>query len=349
MKKIFLAVVSVATAFMVSAQYKAPQIIANGGYHTHASSGSKNTMSALKAAQKAKFYGSECDVNLTKDGEVLVVQSGWHPNKKANPKADVQRSTKAKILEVPYANGEKVCTLLSENGFQYTSHCFHQDMIEPDEHSVGSAIMHYEHDCDLVIGVGSGVINDIGKIVSASITFNGKLPKKAVNQAYEALMDAYQQDFYEGNYTTTGSSTPSSVSQTNYEKYEGNFNRYLIAKALNGKEGTVKDAKAAVRVMAEDAVKEIMYVYILTDMVEEAWDTELSLTKQEKKDFADYLEYYAYQMSLYGQTFTYNLEDAYNGAQFDKTMEFLLTSEETTDAESGIEYDKYTHITYTGK
>ena len=65
------------------------------------------------------------------------------------------------------AAGEQVCALLSENSFKYTSHCFQQDMIEPDEHSVGSAIMHYEHDCDLVIGVGSGVINDIGKIVSA--------------------------------------------------------------------------------------------------------------------------------------------------------------------------------------
>ena len=182
----------------------------------------------------------------------------------------------------------------------------------------------------------------------STVTFN-KLPKKAVNQAYEALMDSYQQDFYEGKYTTTGSSTTSSVSQTNYEKYEGSFNRYLIAKVLNGKEGTVKDAKAAVRVMAEDAVKEIMYIYILNEMVETAWGEELSLTKQEKKDFADYLEYYAYQMSLYGQSFTYNLEDAYNGAQFDKTMEFLLTSEEATDAESGIKYDSYKNIKYTGK
>ena len=111
MKKIFLAVVSVATAFMVSAQYKAPQIIANGGYHTHASSGSKNTMSALKAAQKAKFYGSECDVNLSKDGKVLIVASGWHPNKKANPKADVQRSTAEKMLDIPFANGEYISTL----------------------------------------------------------------------------------------------------------------------------------------------------------------------------------------------------------------------------------------------
>ena len=112
MKKIFLAVLAVATAFTVSAQqYKAPQVVANGGYHKHASSGAKNSMSALKAALKLKIYGSECDVNLTKDGEILVVQSGWHPGGKANPKADVQRSTAAKMLEVPYTNGEYVSTL----------------------------------------------------------------------------------------------------------------------------------------------------------------------------------------------------------------------------------------------
>ena len=111
MKKIFLAILAVATAFAVSAQYKAPQIVANGGYHKAPSSGAKNTISALKAAQKLKIYGSECDVNLTKDGEVLVVQSGWHPNRKASPKADVQRSTLEKMLDIPFANGEYISTL----------------------------------------------------------------------------------------------------------------------------------------------------------------------------------------------------------------------------------------------
>lgn len=111
MKKIFLAILAVATAFAVSAQYKAPQIVANGGYHKSPASGAKNTISALKAAQKLKIYASECDVNLTKDGEVLVVQSGWHPNRKASPKADVQRSTLEKMLTVPYANGEYISTL----------------------------------------------------------------------------------------------------------------------------------------------------------------------------------------------------------------------------------------------
>ena len=59
MKKIFLAIMAVAGLLTASAQYKAPQVVANGGYHQHASSGAKNTMSALKAAQKGKFYGSE--------------------------------------------------------------------------------------------------------------------------------------------------------------------------------------------------------------------------------------------------------------------------------------------------
>ena len=112
MKKIFLAVLAAAAVFAASAQqYKAPQIVANAGYHKAPSSGARNSMSALKAAQKAKVYASECDVNLTKDGKVLVVQSGWHPNGKANPKADVQRSTAEKMLEIPYTNGESICTL----------------------------------------------------------------------------------------------------------------------------------------------------------------------------------------------------------------------------------------------
>ena len=102
---------AVATTFAVSAQHAAPQIIANGGYHKAASSGVKNTMSALKAAQKLKVNGSKCDVNLTKDGEVLVVNSGWHPSRKASQKADVQRSTKERMLAIPYANGETISTL----------------------------------------------------------------------------------------------------------------------------------------------------------------------------------------------------------------------------------------------
>ena len=60
------------------------------------------------------------------------------------------------------AAGERVCAVL-EN---YSKYVFEEDSLEPDERSVGSAVMHFDHSCDLIIGIGSGVINDIGKILS---------------------------------------------------------------------------------------------------------------------------------------------------------------------------------------
>ena len=64
------------------------------------------------------------------------------------------------------AGGESVCHLLKEAGIPWSSYIFPQNTPEPDEHSVGAAVMHFDTKCDLVIGIGSGVINDIGKILS---------------------------------------------------------------------------------------------------------------------------------------------------------------------------------------
>ena len=64
------------------------------------------------------------------------------------------------------AAGEQVCKALEEAGISYSKYVFPQSALEPDEHAVGSAIMHFDSKCDLIIGIGSGVINDIGKILS---------------------------------------------------------------------------------------------------------------------------------------------------------------------------------------
>lgn len=37
---------------------------------------------------------------------------------------------------------------------------------KPDETSVGSVIMHYDSTCDIIVGIGSGVVNDISKILA---------------------------------------------------------------------------------------------------------------------------------------------------------------------------------------
>ena len=65
-----------------------------------------------------------------------------------------------------YAAAGKAVTEVIENSVKIASCIFGEDALEPDEYSVGRAIMYYEADCDVVIGVGSGVINDISKIVA---------------------------------------------------------------------------------------------------------------------------------------------------------------------------------------
>lgn len=64
------------------------------------------------------------------------------------------------------AAGEKVCALLGNNGIFYSKYILAQEEPSPDEHTVGSVAMHFDYTCDLIIGVGSGVINDTCKIIS---------------------------------------------------------------------------------------------------------------------------------------------------------------------------------------
>lgn len=64
------------------------------------------------------------------------------------------------------AAGEKVAEILQAAGMEYSKYIFNEKQLEPDEYAVGSAVMHFDHSCDAVVAVGSGVINDIGKILA---------------------------------------------------------------------------------------------------------------------------------------------------------------------------------------
>lgn len=75
---------------------------------------------------------------------------------------------KAFILSDPdtyAAAGNAVCTILDNINFPYSNYIINKKP-EPDEKSVGSVMMHYDKSCDIIIAVGSGVINDLGKILS---------------------------------------------------------------------------------------------------------------------------------------------------------------------------------------
>ena len=83
------------------------------------------------------------------------------------------------------AAGKAVCQVLEGAGIPYTSYVFPQQILPPNEKTVGSAILHFDNTCDMVIAVGSGVLNDTGKILSNI----SKLPYIIVGTA--PSMDGY--------------------------------------------------------------------------------------------------------------------------------------------------------------
>lgn len=65
------------------------------------------------------------------------------------------------------AAGKTVLSALESAGIQYSCYVLPKSPVKPTEETVGSAVMHFDYSCDIVIGVGSGVINDTGKILAA--------------------------------------------------------------------------------------------------------------------------------------------------------------------------------------
>ena len=111
MKKLFT--VAVATLISIAAIAQ-PKVIAHRGFH--ATDGScRNSIEALKQAQKLGLYGSECDLNMTKDGIIVVAHGGLHPDKIYRKGEDItrltiQKSTYEELTAIPLENGETIPT-----------------------------------------------------------------------------------------------------------------------------------------------------------------------------------------------------------------------------------------------
>lgn len=81
------------------------------------------------------------------------------------------------------AAGERVSALLAD--FAPVCHTLPHRHPEPDEATVGSAMLHFDHACDMVIAVGSGVVGDTAKIVART----AKIP--LITVATAPSMDGY--------------------------------------------------------------------------------------------------------------------------------------------------------------
>lgn len=105
MRRIFtLCLAVIASITMLSAQ----QIVADGGLKS--TKAPRNTIAALEAASAAG-YVVKCDVNLTEDDTVVVVEGPWLGEKSDPDRMNVQRSDYATLSSKLLTNGEAVPTL----------------------------------------------------------------------------------------------------------------------------------------------------------------------------------------------------------------------------------------------
>ena len=86
-----------------------PKIVAHKGYYQKGVVPS-NSIEALKRAQNEGFDIVEFDVNMSADGELLVLHGDWHPSQKAKNKVHAQHDTKEAIQAILLSNSEKVPT-----------------------------------------------------------------------------------------------------------------------------------------------------------------------------------------------------------------------------------------------
>ena len=70
------------------------------------------------------------------------------------------------------AAGEKVCDVLEKAGIDFSKYVFPVSPVKPTEYTVGSALMHFDYSCDAIVGIGSGVVNDTGKIIARATGLN---------------------------------------------------------------------------------------------------------------------------------------------------------------------------------
>ncbi|MCL1855550.1 MAG: sn-glycerol-1-phosphate dehydrogenase [Clostridia bacterium] len=88
------------------------------------------------------------------------------------------------------AAGGRVRQILADAGVSYASFCFQpqSEPLEPDEHTVGALCIAFDPDCDVIVAVGSGVINDCCKVLAHA---TGR-PSMAIATA--PSMDGYASD-----------------------------------------------------------------------------------------------------------------------------------------------------------
>ena len=165
--------------------------------------------------------------------------------------------------------------------------------------------------------IKTALATEVYKLIEKYVTVNS-VPEKAVDEAYDQLIENFQSDFY-NNETLTGDSAESNKDQSYYSIYKGSFKNFLIKCVVPNEYkktvSTYDEAKAAVRDAATELVKPVLRVYVVAD----AFD--LTIDDKEFKERAENDINYTYNEGNHGEN---TVRNAY---QFDDVMNYVLESE----------------------
>ena len=178
--------------------------------------------------------------------------------------------------------------------------------------------------------IKTNLSKEIIKLATKYITYTGKLPKRAVKQAYERIEDMHEYNYYQGNYTNADKTTVPNY--TFYASYE----EYLKSKdALNlSANATMDDCKAAMQKQAEEEVRDLLVVYTLVQHYG------IELTKEEKDSAKN---------NIYVIYLGVSEEDFLHALYWDKVVNHILTEgdEPAEDAEDQRMSFKYLQYLFT--
>lgn len=129
-------------------------------------------MNMMEVLNKINGTPCECKKEHKFDAEVIIEDGAINRVPQTIKKLKGKRVFLLADQNTYAAAGEKTCDLIERDGIGVSKYVFKSsngENLEPDESNVGLAFMNFDSNADVIIGVGSGVINDIGKIL-ASVT-----------------------------------------------------------------------------------------------------------------------------------------------------------------------------------
>ena len=73
------------------------------------------------------------------------------------------------------AAGRQLEQILDNAGIAYSTLIYPDPALVPDEYALGRFVVHFDSDCDVIIAVGSGTLNDLARFISFRLRIHTSL------------------------------------------------------------------------------------------------------------------------------------------------------------------------------